>query len=204
MLNQVPETDEDVIKIFNTQYTDSIIADNLKGIYRCRRGLGDSVLEAWEHTLRSHLEIHSENFKIPENVKQTIVEVDPHEIEEAIARYKEQVALDQCPVKIDMHFVFDISTFETVVAKDPDFENHNAMFRTIKIEGSEIPQLVLLSGFGGCQQLPEAIHRIVDLLKINKLDDYPWHVYIVEIDMSTGQLNTHYNIGRFKSNRRHS
>jgi len=53
----VPQTDEAVFEIFETQYSGDIGAV-LSGIYRCRRARGSSVLEAFEYTLRTYVEVH--------------------------------------------------------------------------------------------------------------------------------------------------
>ena len=51
----VPETDEQA-EIAIRHGKDDLIGRNLIGIYRCRRGLGDSLLKAYETALRAHIE----------------------------------------------------------------------------------------------------------------------------------------------------
>ena len=51
----VPQTDNEVIEQFNTQYADDLLKKNLIGIFQCRRGLGDDVLTAYKYTLKKHI-----------------------------------------------------------------------------------------------------------------------------------------------------
>lgn len=52
----VPETDEDVATILQSDYSENT-GRALLGIYRCRRARGEDVLVAWEYTLLKHVEI---------------------------------------------------------------------------------------------------------------------------------------------------
>lgn len=49
----VPSSDAEVMAALG-QYS-SGVRESLAGIYRCRRGLGDEVLDAWEYVLRCHI-----------------------------------------------------------------------------------------------------------------------------------------------------
>ena len=54
--SELPKTDEDAIELLSEKYYSSLVAQCLQGIYRCRRGQGESVLRAYEITLRAYIE----------------------------------------------------------------------------------------------------------------------------------------------------
>ena len=56
----LPQTDEEVAVWLKETYTD-LTAANLIGIYECRRDKGETLLEAYRHTLEVFVEICNKN-----------------------------------------------------------------------------------------------------------------------------------------------
>lgn len=54
---ELPQTDEDVIAKVNNDYQGDLTKKCLIGIYRCRRGMGEAVIQAYESMLRAHIEV---------------------------------------------------------------------------------------------------------------------------------------------------
>lgn len=52
----IPKTDEEVIIWIKKTYSD-LTARNLIGIYQCRRGKGETLLDAYQHTLEIYIKI---------------------------------------------------------------------------------------------------------------------------------------------------
>jgi len=52
----VPVTDEQVYRKISQDYSGDITITALSGIYGCYRDRGHSVTDAWEKTLRAHLD----------------------------------------------------------------------------------------------------------------------------------------------------
>lgn len=57
MTSTVPTTDEEVAEMIRTEYSsDPIFKNAMHGIYRARRGMGDSVDGAYIYMLRCHVD----------------------------------------------------------------------------------------------------------------------------------------------------
>ncbi len=54
-MSNEPITDAEVMASM-TEYQDENTRRALTGIYRCRRGMGDSVTDAWIYTLEKHID----------------------------------------------------------------------------------------------------------------------------------------------------
>jgi hypothetical protein len=56
-MSDVPATDEDVLKMIDTEYSgDLIFKESMRGIHRARRGMGNSVDDAYIYMLRCHVD----------------------------------------------------------------------------------------------------------------------------------------------------
>ncbi len=55
LIDTLPETEQQVIERFEKLYSDNLLKSNLIGIFNVCRKMGDTILAAYEYTLKSHL-----------------------------------------------------------------------------------------------------------------------------------------------------
>jgi hypothetical protein len=75
-VTQLPQTDADVEIFISASYS-ADIGVSLLGIFRCRRAKGESVLEAWENTLLTHVGTVRKEENEVSKVAEQIRERDP-------------------------------------------------------------------------------------------------------------------------------
>ena len=54
LMTMVPQDDDEAVRAL--ERSGDLLTMSLQGIYRCRRGKGDSILEAFEVALKAHIE----------------------------------------------------------------------------------------------------------------------------------------------------